>query len=309
MPTSCPVCGGAAVRLEGEVATRCVNPACPAQLCRRLEHFASRNALDLKALGGKIADVFVEKGVVKDPLDLFSLDYDELASLNVGDDNAPRKFGLNAQNLRKAVVDAKSLPLERWLFAVGIPQIGVTVAKDIAAEHEKFSDLAGSAVLANVIENDAKKGKERKILAIKVEAARAVLGFFESEYGKSFLDRMLALGIDPSRGARAAVATNGPLVGAGCVLTGSLSRPRSEYAALIERAGGIVQSSVSSKTKYLIAGANVGATKTEKARKLGTEVIDESRLLELLGSVDQSKPATPDQAAPASSAPVQGELF
>lgn len=309
MPTSCPVCGGAAVRLEGEVATRCVNPACPAQLCRRLEHFASRNALDLKALGGKIADVFVEKGVVKDPLDLFSLDYDELASLNVGDDNAPRKFGLNAQNLRKAVVDAKSLPLERWLFAVGIPQIGVTVAKDIAAEHEKFSDLAGSAVLANVIENDAKKGKERKILAIKVEAARAVLGFFESEYGKSFLDRMLALGIDPSRGARAAVATNGPLVGAGCVLTGSLSRPRSEYAALIERAGGIVQSSVSSKTKYLITGANVGATKTEKARKLGTEVIDESRLLELLGSVDQSKSATPDHAAPTSSAPVQGELF
>ena len=310
MPTACPVCGGEVARLEGEVATRCVNPACPAQLCRRLEHFASRNALDLKALGGKIADIFVAKGVVKDPLDLFELDYDALASLNIGDDESPRKFGLNAQNLRKAVSDAKSLPLERWLFAVGIPQVGVTVAKDIAAEHEKFSDLKDSPVLKNVIENDAKKGKERKILAIKVEAAKAVLAFFGSGYGRDFLDRMLSLGIDPRRGARAAVATEGPLVGAGCVLTGTLSRPRGEYAALIEKAGGIVQSAVTSKTKYLIAGANVGATKTEKARALGTEVIDEARLLELLGSTPSGKAEPPaEEAKSAPAAPVQGDLF
>ena len=147
----------------------------------------------------------------------------------------------------------------------------MTVAKDIAAEHEKFSDLKDSQVLRNVVENDAKKGRERKILAIKVEAAKAVLGFFDSAYGAAFLGRMLALGIDPKRGERAAAATEGPLAGAGCVLTGTLSRPRGEYAALIEAAGGIVQSAVTSKTKYLIAGANVGATKTEKARKLGTE--------------------------------------
>ena len=312
MPSACPVCGGEVGRLEGEVATRCANPLCPAQLCRRLEHFASRNALDLKALGGKLADIFVAKGVVKDPLDLFTLDYDALASLNIGDDDAPRKFGLNAQNLRKAVSDAKSLPLERWLFAIGIPQVGATVAKDIAAEHEKFSDLKDSAVLRNVLENDAKKGKERKILSIKVEAAKAVLSFFESDYGKSFLERMLSLGIDPARGARTAVATAGPLVGAGCVLTGSLSRPRGEYAALIEKAGGIVQSAVTSKTKYLIAGANVGATKTEKAKKLGTEVIDEARLLELLGesSSGADDANSPGETTPSTSPlPVQGDLF
>ena len=314
MPSSCPVCGGEVARLEGEVATRCTNPLCPAQLCRRLEHFASRNALDLKALGGKLADIFVAKGVVKDPLDLFALDYNALASLNVGEEDAPRKFGLNAQNLRKAVSDAKSLPLERWLFAIGIPQVGVTVAKDIAAEHEKFSDLKDSPVLRNVVENDAKKGKERKILAIKAEAAKAVLSFFASEYGKSFLGRMLSLGIDPVRGARAAVATAGPLVGAGCVLTGTLSRPRGEYAALIEKAGGIIQSAVTSKTKYLIAGANVGATKTEKARRLGTEVIDEARLLELLGESaaddDSSGKAMPQSLPPSQpAAPVQGDLF
>ena len=296
MPERCPVCGGETRREEYEVAVRCVNPACPAQLCRRLEHFASRNALDLKALGGKIADVFVEKKVVKDLLDLFELDYDALRSLDVSQGEAEptddlfafaeastRRFGKNADNLREAVAAAKSLTLDRWLFAVGIPNVGVTVAKDIAAEHERWSELAGSAVLRNVVENDAKKGKDRKILKIKVEAAKAVLAFFESDYGKRFASRMAALGIDPVAPAKAAVKTSGPLVGAGCVLTGSLSRPREEYAKMIIEAGGIVQSAVTKKTRYLIAGANVGATKTEKAKALGTEVIDEARLLELLG--------------------------
>ena len=302
MPSACPVCGGEVVRLEGEVATRCINPACPAQLCRRLEHFASRNALDLKALGGKIADVLVEKGVVKDPLDLFELDYAALSMLDVGENGASRKFGKNAMNLRDAVDAAKKLPLERWLFAIGIPQVGVTVAKDIAAEHAKFSDLPDSAVLKNVIENDAKKGRERKILPIKVEAAKAVLAFFYGDYGQAFLKRMLDLGIDPVRTESAPKATEGPLVGAGCVLTGSLSRPRTEYAKMIEAAGGIVQSAVTSRTRYLIAGANVGATKTEKARALGTEVIDEAKLLELLGASSTPAPAAP-------SAPVQATFF
>ena len=94
---------------------------------------------------------------------------------------------------------------------------------------------------------------------------------------------MAALGLDPQSEKRAAAASGGALAGAGCVITGTLSRPRGEYARLIEQAGGVVQSSVTSKTRYLIAGANVGASKTNKARQLGTEVIDEARLLELLG--------------------------
>ena len=91
--------------------------------------------------------------------------------------------------------------------------------------------------------------------------------------------------------------------------TGTLSRPRGEYAALIEKAGGIVQSAVTSKTKYLIAGANVGATKTEKARALGTEVIDEARLLELLGSTSSDNAEQPADTTPSAAAPVQGDLF
>ena len=278
MPQQCPVCGSAVVREEGEVAVRCANPACPAQLARRIEHFASRNALDIRALGETVVDAMVAQGLVKDPLDLFSLRVVDLYALEI----SGHRFGKNAQTVMAALAAARALPLHRWLFAIGIPNVGVAVAKDIAAEHAKLTDLPGSAVLANVVENDAKKGRDRQVLQIKVEAAKAVLGFFDGDYGRRFLARMLALGIDPEAEKLATAKTSGPLVGMGCVLTGTLSRPRGEYAKLIEQAGGIVQGAVTSKTRYLIAGANTGATKTEKARKLGTEVIDEVRLLELL---------------------------
>ena len=278
MPVRCPVCGGEVVKAEGEVAVRCVNPMCPAQLTRRIEHFASRNALDIRALGETVVDALVKSSLVKDPLDLFSLRQIDLYALEI----SGHRFGKNAITVTDALAATKALPLHRWLFAMGIPNVGVTVAKSIAAEHTCLSELPDSSVLKNVIENDAKKGKDRKILEIKVEAARAVLGFFDSAYGRNFLARMFELGLDPKSEKPVAVKTTGPLVGMGCVLTGTLSRPRGEYAALIEAAGGIVQSAVTSKTRYLIAGENTGATKTEKARKLGTEVIDESRLKELL---------------------------
>lgn len=302
MPTDCPVCGSPVRRLEGEVAVRCVNPACPAQLRRRVEHFASRNALDIRALGSTAIDALVEKGMISDPLDLFSLPLAELAALEI----SGHKFGKNAESVAKALAAAREAPLSKWLFAVGIPSVGETVAADIAAEHSRMSELAGSAVLENVLANDQLKGKERKILAIKVEAAKAVLAFFAGDYGKRFLERLSELGIDPVSAPAAAIATEGPLVGAGCVLTGTLSRPRGEYAELIKLAGGIVQGSVTSKTRYLIAGANTGAAKTSKARELGTEVIDEAKLLELLGGKGAG-----EKTAPAA-APVkyeQGALF
>ena len=284
MPSACPVCGGGVQRLDGEVALRCVNPACSAQLLRRVEHFASRNALDIRALGGTAINALVEQGWISDPLDLFSLTKERLASLEI----AGRKFGKNAESVIKALEASRNMPLERWLFATGIPGVGTTVAADIAAEHVRMADLAGSHVLKNVIENDSLKGKERKILPIKVEAAKAVLEFFDGEYGRRYLARLQEFGIDPRSAPKAKVATEGPLVGAGCVLTGTLSRPRGEYAEMIRLAGGNVQGAVSSKTRYLIAGANTGAAKTSKARELGTEVIDEARLLELLGEVSKS---------------------
>ena len=278
MPENCPVCGGATERKDGEVALRCVNPLCPAQLQRRIEHFASRNALDIRALGGTVIEAMVAQKLISDPLDLFTLRTVDLYALEV----SGHRFGKNAVTVSEALAAAKTLPLHRWLFALGIPNVGAAVAKDIAAEHSRLSELAGSSVLKAVLENDEKKGRERRILAIKVEAAKAVLQFFDGEYGRRFLARMVGLGLDPESEKPAEIAADGPLAGAGCVLTGTLSRPRSEYAKLIELAGGIVQSAVTSKTRYLIAGANVGAAKTNKARQLGTEVIDEARLQELL---------------------------
>ena len=279
MPTACPVCGGPVEREPGEVAVRCVSPGCPAQLARRVEHFASRGALDVRALGETVVDALVAKGMISDPLDLFSLNEADLAALDV----SGHRFGRNAATVKRALDAARSLPLHRWLYAIGIPNVGVTVAKDVAAEHERLSDLPGSATLRAVVANDALKGAARKVLKIKAEAARAVLAFFDSDYGRRFAARLAEMGVDPERERTAPARTDGPLAGVGCVLTGALSRPREEYARRIAAAGGIVQSSVSSKTRYLVAGANVGATKTEKARALGTEVIGESRLLELLG--------------------------
>lgn len=291
MPSACPVCGGEVKRLEGEVAVRCVNPACPAQLRRRVEHFASRNALDIRSLGGTVIDALVEKGMISDPLDLFTLNAADLAALEI----SGHKFGKNAESVMKSLETARTAPLEKWLFAVGIPSVGETVASDIAAEHSRMADLAGSAALENVLANDKLKGKQRKILPVKVEAAKAVLAFFSGDYGRRFLERLAALGIDPVSVPKAPVATEGPLVGAGCVLTGTLSRPRPEYAEMIRKAGGIVQSAVTSKTRYLIAGANTGAAKTGKARELGTEVIDEARLLELLGDKSGSSAEPPPE--------------
>lgn len=288
MPTACPVCGGAVVREPGEVAVRCVNPACPAQLARRVEHFASRNALDVKALGETVVEALVARRMIADPLDLFTLRVVDLYALEI----SGHRFGKNAETAKAALEAAKALPLHRWLYAIGIPNVGVTVAKDIAAAHAKFSDLADSPVLKDVLANDARKGKDRQILKIKVEAARAVLAFFASDYGRAFAARMAELGLDPVSERPAAVRTDGPLAGAGCVLTGTLSRPRGDYAKLIEAAGGVVQSAVTSKTRYLIAGANVGATKTAKARALGTEVIDEARLVELLNAGGRTEGTT-----------------
>jgi DNA ligase (NAD+) len=292
MPSACPVCGGEVQRVDGEVALRCVNPACSAQLLRRVEHFASRNALDIRALGGTAISALVEQGWISDPLDLFSLSKERLESLEI----AERKFGKNAGSVVKALDESRKMPLERWLFATGIPGVGTTVAADIAAEHVHMADLAGSPILKNVIDNDSLKGKDRKILPIKVEAAKAVLKFFDGEYGRRYLARLQELGIDPKSAPKAKIATDGPLVGAGCVLTGTLSRPRGEYAEMIRLAGGNVQGSVSSKTRYLIAGANTGAAKTSKARELGTEVIDEARLVELLGDI--AKQGTAPEAQP-----------
>ncbi len=352
MPEACPVCGGPVARLGDEVAQRCTNPACPAQRVGRLEHFASRDALDIRAIGGKVAESLVAQEWVRDPLDLFALTLPQLEDFRIGDAaGGARKFGKNARTALDALEAAKSLPLDRWLFAAGIPNVGVTVAEQIAAAHARFSELPGSPVLTAVLrlselydlaatvnprstlhrpKDDAEREERQTRFnrlcgeigvlgddlvaagaatqtpgatmpsqytsVIKTEAARAVLTFFASDYGKAFLERLRALGIDPAAKPKLAPAADAPLAGLTFVLTGTLSQPRNAFAERIKAAGGVVQDAVSRHTRYLVAGADAGSAKVSKARELGTAVLDESGLLALLAGAAAAKP--PAEAKP-----------
>ncbi|MEI6645840.1 MAG: NAD-dependent DNA ligase LigA [bacterium] len=353
MPSICPVCQSAVMRIGDEVAHRCINPACPAQRVGRLEHFASRDALDIRAIGGKVAESLVAQGWVTDPLDLFSLTFPQLETFMLGDETTGmRKFGKNAQTALDALETARGLALDRWLFATGIPNVGVTVAEQIASAHTCYSELTDSPILKAVVRmndlyNEAaivnprstlqrpKDDAEREarqtqfnymcgeigvlgdqlceadlatrkagttlppdfICVIKVEAAKAVLAFFASDYGKKWMARLAELGIDAKAPAKHSPSTDAPLSGITFVLTGSLSKPRGEIAEQIKAAGGIMQDTVSKNTRYLVAGADAGQSKTTKAQTLGTEVINEERLLELLRVVPTSVPL-PEKRAP-----------
>ncbi|HOR97994.1 MAG TPA: NAD-dependent DNA ligase LigA [Kiritimatiellia bacterium] len=352
MPSVCPECGGAVVRLEGEVAHRCTNPACPAQRVGRLEHFASRDALDIRGIGGKVAEALVAQEWVRDPLDLFDLTLPQLEAFRIGDEQSgTRKFGKNAQTALQSLEAARTLPLDRWLFATGIPSIGVTVAEQIASVHKNFSSLAESPILQAVLRldelyaqattvnprstanrpKDEAEREERQNLfnricgeigvtgdalvaadaatrtpgstlppyytcKIKPEAAKAVLAFFASEYGARYLQRLKDLGIDPCARPKPA-AVEGPLAGLTFVLTGTLSQPRRTLAARIRTAGGTVQDTVTRQTRYLVAGTDAGGVKCDKARALGTEILDEAGLESLLGGTPQNTPPTPPPSA------------
>ncbi|MEI7948258.1 MAG: BRCT domain-containing protein, partial [bacterium] len=346
MPSTCPVCQSAVMRLGDEVAHRCTNPACPAQRVGRLEHFASRDALDIRAIGGKVAEGLVAQSWVTDPLDLFSLTLPQLETFMLGDETTGmRKFGKNAQTALDALETARGLALDRWLFATGIPNVGVTVAEQIASAHTCYSELMDSPILKAVVRMNAlyneaaivnprstlqrpKDDAEREarqtqfnymcgeigvlgdqlceaglatrkagttlppdfICVIKVEAAKAVLAFFASEYGKKWMARLAELGINAKSPEKHVPSADAPLSGITFVLTGTLSKPRGDVAAQIKAAGGIIQDTVSKATRYLVAGADAGQSKTSKAQSLGTEVINEERLQEMLSVVPATAP-------------------
>ena len=156
----CPACGAPPRRDPKFAVWICENPSCPAQKTRRLEYFAKRGALDLEGLGGIVADTLVERGLVQDPLDVFSLQLPQLATLNLGTDEEPRTFGeKNATKLLAAVERARSLPLARWLHALAIPEIGEETAHDLAKYHESLDAVAASPLLRDVVTLDRLRGE------------------------------------------------------------------------------------------------------------------------------------------------------
>jgi DNA ligase (NAD+) len=153
MPGECPVCAGPVTGREGEVAMRCENLQCPAQSMRRLQHFAARNAMDIEGIGGIVAESLVESGLVREPLDLFGLTPDQLATLNLGTEEEPRVFGAkNGQKVLDALQRTRSAPLSDWLFALGIDRVGKTVAYEVATVHRDLKDLATSTCLRELLE-------------------------------------------------------------------------------------------------------------------------------------------------------------
>ena len=306
----CPVCGGPIRRDPEFVAWRCENLLCPAQTTRRVEFFAARGALDIESVGGIVADKLVERGLVKEPLDLFELKIEPVAKLNLGTEEAPRVFGeKNATKAINAIERARTLPLSRWLYALAIPDVGKTTATQLARFHNTIEDVAESQLLRDVLEyhhrrehkesakeitkrliksgfgkpSKSKAGKDGIVTEVGPAVTQSVLDFFASVTGKKILRRMKELGIEPkSEKVSAKKAAALPLTGKMFVLTGTLpSMTREEATEKIEAHGGHVTGSVSKKTDYVLAGTEPGS-KFDKAKELGVKIIDEAEFRKIL---------------------------
>ena len=260
MPTTCPVCGGEVVREEPYIAHRCVNPFCAAQRLERLRHFASRGAINIEGLGYATLSQVIDKGWVEDPSDLYRLTKEKLMELEGFADKS-------AQNLVERIAGSTHPPLGRFLYALGIPQVGEATADLLAAD---FGTIEG---LRHATEEDL-----RRVEGVGPSMAREVHVYFQGP-GGDLVGKLLAAGVEPQ--AVEAVG-EGPLTGKTFVFTGTLetmSRPDAE--ALVRSLGGKAASSVSAKTDYVVAGPGAGS-KLERAQKLKVSVLDEQGFLAIL---------------------------
>lgn len=287
----CPSCSGPIAQEEGFVAWRCTNFQCSAQAVTRISHFASRKALDIEGLGETVADALVRHELCHNPLDLFDLTEDTLANLNLGTAGAPRRFGeKNAAKVLAALEEAKTKPLNRWLFAMGIRQLGEAAAKELSRLHKDLTELATSPILAELLKDTrATAKKQNEFLTqyaitgdVGPSVAETITSFFSSEAGKHVLSRLSDLGIHPTSDNYLPIAAEAdlstlPLAGKTFVITGTLSMDRDDVKALIESKGGKVSGSVSSKTSYVLAGEG-GGSKRDKAEKLGVPIISQEDL-------------------------------
>ena len=258
-PEDCPACGSRLVRYEEEVSPRCVNPACKGQRKRRLEHFAGRNAMDIEGLGTAVVEQLVEKELVTDVGDLYSLDAETLAGLD-------RLAQKSAENLVNALDQSRGRPFDRLLFALGILHVGSTVARTLAARFPSVELLQ---------EADVEELEE--VEEIGPVIARSVRDFFDQESTGTLLGKLREKGLQLAAEPAAAEepASDGVFAGQTVVITGTLEGfTRDQAGALVEDQGGRVVSSVSRKTDLVIAGDKAGS-KRARAHELGVEVLAE----------------------------------
>jgi len=263
-PKKCPVCGGLISRLEGEVVARCVAADCHAQLVGRLLHFASRRAMRIEGLGDALAQQLVNENYVKDVGDLYSLTLEQIADL-------ARMAKKSASNLLAQIEASKSRDLTNLIYALGIRHVGERTAGILAHELGSLERLAS----ASVEELDA-------IPEIGLTVAESVRDWFDDEGNRVLCDRLRAAGIKTEAERRGGGKVDERFAGKQFVLTGTLEGfTRDEARALIDARGGRVNSSVSKKTDYVIAGEAAGS-KLDKAESLGVTVVDESAFKKML---------------------------
>jgi len=268
MPHSCPVCGSAAVREEGEADYRCTGGLfCGAQRKQAILHFAQRRALDVEGLGEKLVDQMVEAGVIRTLPDLYRLGLANLVALE-------RMGEKSAQNLLAGLEQSRRTTLPRFLFGLGIRHVGESTARDLARHFGKLDGIM-----------EASEAQLLEVPDVGPIVAASVHAFFQQPHNREVIEQLRACGLHWEE-SEPAVQAPKPLAGKTVVLTGTLPTLSRDVAKdLLEAAGAKVAGSVSKKTDYLVAGAEAGS-KLEKARELGVAVLDEGGLRQLLAGAD-----------------------
>ncbi|MEW6533614.1 MAG: NAD-dependent DNA ligase LigA [Thermodesulfobacteriota bacterium] len=264
IPDECPVCGSHAVRPEGQVAKRCVNVSCPARLKETIRHFAARDAMDIEGLGFKLVEQLVDRDLVKDAADLYYLDKETLAGLE-------RMAEKSASNLLEAIDRSRSVRVDRFLYALGIPLVGEHVARVLI---EVFGDIDALAA--------ASAEELRELYGIGPEVALSVADFFREPRNREMIRRLRDAGVKPAPLEAPAPGAETPLSGKTLVFTGAISMPRPDAKKIVEQLGGKVAGSVSRKTDYVVAGEDPGS-KLDKAKELGVTILTEAEFRELAG--------------------------
>jgi DNA ligase (NAD+) len=291
MPERCPACGTPLERPDGEVAYRCPNfGICPAQLVRRVEHFVSRGAMDIAGIGEKQAQLFVERGLIKDVADLYTLTAEAFAGM---EGFAEKKIA----NLLAAIEDSKNRPLARLIAGLGIRFVGEVAAQALAAA---FGSL--DALMA------ASAEQIRAIDGLGPAVAASVAQFFAIPRNQELVRKLHAVGVRTTAEPGDRQRQGDTLAGKTFVITGTLpSMSREQASALIESHGGKVTGSVTKKTSFLLAGEAAGS-KLAKATALKVPILDEAGLLELIGSAAPEPTAESGAAAPEGAASGQLKL-
>ncbi len=267
LPTQCPVCGSAVVKSEEEAVARCTGGLfCPAQRKQALLHFASRRAMDIEGVGDKLVDQLVEAKLVRTPADLYKLGLSQLAELE-------RMAEKSAANVVDAIAKSKDTTLGRFVYALGIRNVGEVTAKDLARHFGGIDALMEASV-----------EQLQEAPDVGPVVAESIASFMGERHNREVIEQLRAAGVHWKEGPpQSATRASGPFAGKIVVLTGTLSAmSRDEAKERIENAGGKVTGSVSKKTDYVVAGEEAGS-KLDKARELGVKVLDEKQFLKLLG--------------------------